>query len=510
MTRFTGFGDRAPTLGREMTRAAAWSSAGSLVMRFGTFAVGIVAARLIAPDQFGVFAVAITVHAIIVNVSDLGVSAYIVRRREDLDAVGPTVTTIALASATVLALAMAGSAPWIATQFGAAAAAGPVRILSLTVLLAGVSSVPGAVLTRGFRQDKRFLADLGNFVASTAVLLALALSGGGALALAWSRVGGQLVSTAVLIVTSPKRYLPGFDRDVLASVARFGLPLVGASFVGFLISNVDYIAIGRLLGAEPLGLYYLAFNVGSWPYMILAPVIASVTVAAFSRVRRDRGQLAERMGTSMATLLAVGLPANALIVALADPLVNAVYGERWAAAAAALALTAAYGAMRIPADLLCNVAIAEGRTRAIFLSQMVYLLALVPMTVVGVLTWGIAGAGLAHIVANAAVLLPCFLVILAPTGFGPKQFAACALRPLAASAAAAVVAHLVAAQMNGAWPALVVGGVSGIVVYLMLVASWGRRVAASARGLWTGDVDEDLVADEPPGFVATPPEAARA
>ena len=258
----------ASSLGREMGRAAAWSSVSSLVLRFGTFAVGIVAARLIAPDQFGVFAVALTVHAIIVNVGDIGVSAYIVRRRGDLDAVGPTVTTLALGSTALLASAMAATAPWWQPRWARRTLQRPIRVLSLTVLLSGMSSVPGAVLTREFRQDKRFLADLSNFVASTAVLVALALVGGGAVALAASRVAGQLVSTVVMVVASPKRWLPGLDGRVMRSVLRFGVPLVASSFLGFLIGNVDYITIGRLLGAESLGMYYLAYNVGSWPYVI--------------------------------------------------------------------------------------------------------------------------------------------------------------------------------------------------------------------------------------------------
>jgi PST family polysaccharide transporter len=480
----SGEGDA--SLAGQMGKAAAWSSLGSIAVRLGSFSVGIVAARLIAPDQFGVFAVALTVHAIIVNVSDLGVSAYIVRHNGDLAAVGPTVTTIAMASAALLALAMALAAPWISAELGSAAATGPVRVLSLTVLLAGVSSVPGAVLTREFQQDKRFLASLANFLVSTAILLALALSGGGALALAWSRVAGQVASVLVLIKTSPVRFWPGFDRSVVASVATFGLPLVGSSFLGFLIGNVDYIVIGRLLGAEPLGFYYLAYNAGSWPYVIMAPIVASVAVAAFSRVRSDRARFAERMRTSMAALLVVALPASALIIALAQPLVEAIYGSRWASAAAALAFTAAYGAMRVPADLLSNVAIAEGRTRAMLVCQIAYLLALAPLTVVGVEAWGIVGAGAAHVLAIALVLLPGFMLMLAPsTGFGMRDLVASGARPLLAATAAGLVAYLLAQQVDGAWGALLVGGLGGAAVYVALIAAWGRRVVVAGRRLWS-------------------------
>lgn len=499
-----------PSLGRQMGRAAAWSSLGSIVMRLGSFSVGIIAARLIAPDQFGVFAVALTVHAIIVNISDLGVSAYVVRQRGNLDAVGPTVTTIALASAVLLAGSMALAAPWISTELGSSDATGPVQILSLTVLLAGVSSVPGAMLTREFRQDKRFLADFANFAASTAILLVLALLGGGALALAWSRVAGQGVSTIVLLLATPKRYLPGLNRAVSRSVIAFGAPLVGSSFLGFLINNIDFIVVGRMLGAEPLGFYYLAYNAGSWPYVILAPIIASITVAAFSRVRHDTANLKARVGTSIAALLGLALPANALIVALADPLVDALYGSRWSPAAAALALTAVYGAARVATDFYTNLAIAEGRTRALLVSQLAYLVALLPLTLVGVARWGIVGAGAAHIVAIVVVLLPWMICMLAKaTGFGLLDFARTIVRPLFASVAAGFAAHFAATSVSGPWLALLAGGTAGVAVYLLLIASWGRATAAAARGLWSHTDATTELEDDRPGAVA-PPVAAGA
>ncbi len=478
-------GDADDSLAQQVGRAAAWSSLGSVAMRLGTFLAGIAAARLIAPEEFGVFAVALTAHAIIVNVSDLGVSAYVVRHDGDLDSIGPTVTTIALASAALLAGAMALSAPWLSAQLGSGEAVDPVRILSLTVLLAGVSAVPGAVLTREFRQDKRFLADLANFVLSTGLLLALALAGGGALALAWSRVAGQAASTLVLLKATPQRWWPGWERTAVRSVVAFGLPLVGSSFLGFLIANIDFIVIGRLLGAEPLGFYYLAHNIGSWPYVVMAPIVASVTVAAFSRVRHDRALFGERVSTSMAALLAVALPVSALIAGLALPLVEVIYGSTWTPATAALALTAAYGAMRIPSDLMLNVIIAEGRTRAMFACQVLYLLALAPVTFFGVKAWGIAGAGVAHVVAIVFVLLPGYALILGRhCDFGLRRLVLVAAPPLTAAAAAGVAAHFLAERIGSPLEALVVGGVGGILVYALLLLSWGRRAIAAGRRVW--------------------------
>jgi lipopolysaccharide exporter len=100
-----------PGLGRQVRSGVAWSGISAVAMRLASFAVGIVAARLLTPSAFGVFAVALTVHMIVLNMSDLGVSAYVVQTRVPLDRVAPTVMTIALVSCTGLAAAMALTAP---------------------------------------------------------------------------------------------------------------------------------------------------------------------------------------------------------------------------------------------------------------------------------------------------------------------------------------------------------------------------------------------------------------
>ncbi len=62
----------------------------------GGLVVGIVLARLLAPEQFGVYAVALTVQSILITVADLGLSADLIRSDEP-ERIAPTVATLGLA-----------------------------------------------------------------------------------------------------------------------------------------------------------------------------------------------------------------------------------------------------------------------------------------------------------------------------------------------------------------------------------------------------------------------------
>ena len=150
----------------------------------------------------------------------------------------------------------------IAAALGSAAAAGPIKVLAIAVVLLGVFAVPNAQMVRDFKQDKIFLANAIAFVPSTVVLIILAESGSGAMGLAWSMVVRQFVVGCVLIVAAPRHYRPGLARSALSVVLRFGIPLAGANIVNFTLLNVNYVFVGHLLGATTARLLYAGFHGG--------------------------------------------------------------------------------------------------------------------------------------------------------------------------------------------------------------------------------------------------------
>ena len=74
---------------KRVGKSVAWSTLDVVLGRMGQFAQGVVVARIVAPKQFGVFAIALVVHSIVIGISELGVSAALIRDdREELRARG--------------------------------------------------------------------------------------------------------------------------------------------------------------------------------------------------------------------------------------------------------------------------------------------------------------------------------------------------------------------------------------------------------------------------------------
>lgn len=471
-----------------MRRAALWSGLNSFALRLGQFAVGVITARIIEPKQFGIFAVALTVHAVIMNVNELGVSAYLARTRRNVDEAAPTVVTLAIASSAIFTAAMFFTAPQLASMLGAPEAANAVRLLSTTVLLGGITAVPYALLVRNFQQQKRFMADSSNFAASTVLVIILGSAGFGATALALSKVLGQLVSLVILVATITPRYRPGWNRHLAGEVLAYSLPLAGATVIQFTLGNVDYIVVGRTLGALSLGFYVLAYNIAGWPVSVFGLMINEVALPAFARTQNDVAGLSRRVAGAFALTAAVALPVSALCLALAHPLVVAVYGSRWSVAAGVLAVLGLFGSMRIILTLFTNILAALGRSRAVLITQLIWICTLVPALVIGVRGKGIVGAAIAQEIIAIAVVLPLVLWFIARAGGGsPLRLLRGCLLPAAAAVLAGIGAWAVTLVVGPPLLKLAAGGLVGLGLYAGVVHRWVRQLLVQARGHWNGE-----------------------
>lgn len=467
---------RPAELGSKVRRGFVWSALSSASLRLVSLVVGMVLARILAPEDFGAYALALMVQAILINLAELGLAADLVRHG-NLRERGPTITTIAVVTSSVLALAMWAAAGPFTALMDAPEAASALAVMALTLPMAGLTAVPYAHLQRDFMQGRLFLIDSANVVVGTTVTIVLALDGHGPLSLAIGRVAGQALSTVLQFRLTGERLRFGWRRDVAVSGIRFGLPLACAGLLAWTLLNVDTLVVGATAGTVMLGYYVLAFNVSSWPSSVLGGAVRAVAFPAFAQRGRDASAPdADGVVFASALVFAGALPAGAALALLAGPVVHVVYGERWLPAASALVGLAAFGVVRVVFDLWVAFITACGASAALLKVQALWLVALVPAMVVGVRWGGIAGAGWAHVVVALGVMLPVHLVVLDRLGVRPARVMRPLLAPAIALVPALVLARLVAAAVEPPWARVLASGAVLAVTYGLLLLPWVRRV----------------------------------
>lgn len=474
-----GDGDGGDGLGRSVRRGLGWSFLNNLLGRAGTFLAGIVLARVLVPEDYGVFAVALVAMNLLMGLNDAGMTAALIRWQGRMEEAAATAATLILATSTALFLALYAIAPVFSDALGVPEATPVVRLMAVTVIIDALFAVPVAAVTRSFLQGRRAAADMTNLVVSTGVAVTLALHDQGAWSLAWGRVAGNLVAGLLLLVLSPVRVRFGFDRAVAGTLTRVGIPLTGASLLVFAMLNVDNVIVGRTLGPVALGLYSMAFNLSSWPVQMFAFAVRRVSLAGFSRLVDEPARLRAAYLRSLTLLLAVSLPVCVLLATLAAPAVVTVYGEKWRPAADALTWLALVGIVRIATEVTFDYILARGRSRAVFGLQLAWVAALVPALVAGATVDGIRGVGIAHLLVALLFVTPAFGREVVRSGIRVRELAAALARPALAAAAAAAASLAVAELLDtGPFLTTLLAGLAGMGAYVAVAAPLRHLVKA--------------------------------
>ncbi|UUZ60419.1 oligosaccharide flippase family protein [Nocardioides sp. B-3] len=187
---------RFTTLGRRAGRGLGWALAGSLILKVGSFGVSPVMVRLLAPHDFGLYAVALAANAFVIHVNDMGMIAATMQWRGDVKEMAATARTMALTfSPGWYGLFWVG-APFLANLAHSPEATPLVRLLTFVIVLDGITAVSVGVIQRRFQLDKLMKAIAVGFLFNAIVSVSLAANGAGA----YSFVFGSLIQSVVVAV----------------------------------------------------------------------------------------------------------------------------------------------------------------------------------------------------------------------------------------------------------------------------------------------------------------------
>jgi len=325
-------------------RGLLWRFAAKGVAGVIDLGVGIVLARLLMPEDFGIMALAYMVIGFIGLFQSIGLPAALVQREEITEDHRSTAFWTTLLMGFLLAGVMILLAGPAAVFFKEENVRGVMYLLSISMLLGPIGSVPGALLQRRIDFKRLFWPDIVGGVVYGGVGITMAYLGYSYWSLAWASIARGLTGTVVVV--SLAGYVPrltwryGALRDLLG----FGVPVTLSGGLAWAAHNVDYFIIGRVLPTSALGIYKKAYEWVAYPWKKVVAPTYGVLFPAFSRLQNEPERLRYAYGRAITGLSLVSFPPLVLLAALAPQLIPAVFGEQWAEAI-------------IPTQILCGVGV---------------------------------------------------------------------------------------------------------------------------------------------------------
>ncbi|MCS6830707.1 MAG: lipopolysaccharide biosynthesis protein [Armatimonadota bacterium] len=263
---------------RSFTRGVVWVSAGAMSARAITLISSVVLARLLLPDHFGLFSMAIVVVNAVQMLPDLGLTQALIAHRGDSRRAASVVFLPVMLTATAAALVVCVLAEPIALVMKQPAVVPLLRTLSLNIVVMAAASIPIALLQKAQRWRAQALTEFLPPLVSAVVMVVLAAMGYGA----WSIVWGNIARAGTLAVTvwwlSTWRPQLVIDWGVFAEMFRFGKWIILDRVSAFAILNADTAYLARWQGAQVLGYYALPYN---WITLPIAQLVSQANRVLF-------------------------------------------------------------------------------------------------------------------------------------------------------------------------------------------------------------------------------------
>lgn len=394
--------------------------AGSQVLRL---AGNLVLTRLLFPEIFGLMAIINVFLMGLALLSDLGIGASIVQRKED-----PTPRF--LRTAWTLQSIRAGLL-WIITS----AMAWPLAhfyeeprliwllpVVAFTQVIAGFESTAVHVCARQLRHGLTAVMDLLTAFIGTAAAILIAMK----FPSVWALVAGGMISatfrtTYTYFLPYQIRHRFRLDREAAHELIHFGKWLIVASAFTFIASEGDRMILGKFLTLSELGIYTVAFFFAQAVVMLTRGIALRTLFPVFSRLKNEEDDVQRNEFFRYHRLFLGASILPIAVFTLCGPLIiDLLYDDRYASAGPMLQILSIGAAGATLRALAGPVVLSRGDSFARMMMNGFEALVLVVCMIVGGLNWGIYGFTGGFVVAQYISYLPSLFYLRKYRVWSPK------------------------------------------------------------------------------------------
>jgi len=289
----------------------------------------VVLARLLSPDDFGLFGMVFAVAAFALVFKDLGLSTATIQRdeisHEQVSALFWINTLIGVAIGLLVAL----SAPLLTWFYG------DPRVLHVTLVMAfafpfgGLTVQHQALLRRQMRFGRLAQVQLASSALSMLTGVCLAWMGWKYWALVWMKVSGTMY-TALGVWIACQWRPRGISRHVkLRPLLGFGAGITGFNVLNYFSRNTDKMIIGKFCGGAELGLYTTAYKLLLFPINQIRVPLLSVGIPALSALQNEPDRYRNYYRKMLFLVSFFSMPLVMFLLCCTEEIVQILLGSQW-------------------------------------------------------------------------------------------------------------------------------------------------------------------------------------
>lgn len=326
------------SLKNKTIKGVGWSAADALLGQGVTFIVGLVLARLLSPDEYGLIGICLIFTTVLNGIVDSGFSNALIRKKEVTDEDYNTMFTTNMAISIILYVLLFVSAPFVSDFFHRVELTALVRVTGLVLFCNALSITQVTILAKRIDFKTKTKASLVSAVVSGVIGIAMAFMGFGVWSLVTQQLSRQLLYTLSLWVLN--KWCPKFTfyKDSFKYMWGFGWKLLASGILNNVWNQLYQVVIGKCYTPSTLGHYTRANDYANLFSANLTSIVQRVSYPVLSEMQDNK----ERMVLGYRKLIKVTMFVTTVCMislgAVAEPMIYTLIGTKWYEAATYLPL----------------------------------------------------------------------------------------------------------------------------------------------------------------------------
>lgn len=315
-----------------------WSAADTFLAQGVTFVVGIILARLLSPEEYGLIGIVTVFTTVLLGVVDSGFSNALIRKQNVTDEDYNTLFLFNIIASVALFAMLFLIAPWIADFFDCPQLINLVRVMGLLLIVQALSIVQNTILTKRVDFKTKTKVSVTSAVISGIVGIGMAYAGFGVWSLVAQQISRQLVYSIGLWVYN--KWLPKLKLNIesLKYMWGFGWKLLVSGLLNNIWNEIYQVIVGKFYSPATLGQYTRSRQYASLFSSNLTSIIQRVSFPVLAEIQDDT----ERMMSGYRQIIKITMFVTAGLMipmgAVAEPLIYCLIGPQWHQAATYLPL----------------------------------------------------------------------------------------------------------------------------------------------------------------------------
>lgn len=323
----------------------------------------VILARILTPEDVGIFSVAAAVTTIVAMLRDFGVSTYLIQEKELTERRLQSALGMVAISALTMGVVLALAATPISEFYRMPDMRFAIYVLCLMFLFVPFNSIVMTLLRREMDFGSIYRQSLSGSIAGAFVSVSTALLGAGFMCMAYGSLANSIATFLMAYRQRPRQYRMIPRLVEWRRVMSFGVFATGTNLVVDLGKRTPDLIIGRILGLASVGLFSRANGLVTLMTESLANPVMAVSLSVFSIKNRQSGEVKEDYLGALSLLTSVTWPAFVFVAAMSFPVIRILSGSQWDAAVPLARFTCMGGAFSALLGLQYAVFQATGAVR---------------------------------------------------------------------------------------------------------------------------------------------------